>query len=63
MSHLMNLSLSNFLINDDVDMKKGEKDLEPDKSSKEKVQMMKIKRSNKENKLNQIKLKVCSFSP
>lgn len=36
MSHLMNLSLSNFLINDDVDMKKGEKDLELDKSSKEK---------------------------
>lgn len=36
MSHLMNLSLSNFLINDDVDMKKGEKDLEPDKPLKEK---------------------------
>lgn len=36
MSHLKNLSLSNFLINDDVDMKKGEKDLEPDKPLKEK---------------------------
>ena len=56
-------SMEKVLTNNDVDIEKGKEDLQLDKSSKEKqdvlhVKMIKIKRNNKENKLNRIKMRV-----